>query len=137
MLAVSLVSFPEDRSSFEIRLSWLRVESMEFRPSFRLMVEQPGPPPAYGDEVLLLGTLKNIESPRNPGQFDFAAWSGRHGVFTHLRSVHRNDVQILRNSQGNPLVAFALQTRAWLRQTLIAGVNDPTVSDLLVAMVPW
>jgi len=127
--------FPGGRSSFEIRLSWLRIESMEFRPSFRLMVEQPGPPPAYGHEVLLLGTLKNIESPRNPGQFDFAAWSGRHGVFTHLRSGHRNDVQILRNSQGNPLVAFALQTRAWLRQTLIAGVNDPTVSDLLVAMV--
>lgn len=127
--------FPDGRSSSEMRLLWLGVESMEFRPSFRLMVEQPGPPPAYGDEVGLRGTLKNIESPRNPGQFDFATWSGRHGVYTQLRSGHRNDMQILRNSQGNPLVAFALRTRAWLRHTLIAGVNDPTVSDLLVAMV--
>jgi ComEC/Rec2-related protein len=32
-------------------------------------------------------------------------------------------------------VSFALRARAWLRQTLIEGVNDPTVSDLLVAMV--
>jgi competence protein ComEC len=127
--------FSEGRSSFEVRLSWLRVEGLEIRPSFRLLVEQAGPAPTYGDEVSLQGTLKNIESPRNPGQFDFAAWSARHGVFTQLHISHKGDAQILRNSQGNPLVSFALRTRAWLRQTLIEGVNDPTVSDLLVAMV--
>jgi predicted membrane metal-binding protein len=42
---------------------------------------------------------------------------------------------VLRTAQGNPLVSFALQARARLRATLIEGVNDPTVADLLVAMV--
>jgi len=127
--------FSGGNSSFEIRLSWLRVEGVELAPSFLLRVEQRGPPPAYGDEVRLRGTLKKVESPRNPGQFDFAAWSARQGVFTHLHVEHKNDAQILRNDQGNPFVMFALRTRAWLRQTLIEGVNDPTVADLLVAMV--
>lgn len=128
-------AFPGGRSSFEVRLSWLRVEGVQIEPSFRLLVAQAGPAPAYGDEVSLRGTLQNIESPRNPGQFDFAAWSARHGLFTHLRVAHRNDAEIVRRSQGNPLVSFALQARAWLRQMLIEGVDDPTVSDLLVAMV--
>lgn len=127
--------FSEERSTFEVRLIELRVDGVILHPSFRLLVEQPGTPPAYGDEMSLRGTLRGIEFPRNPGQFDFAAWSARQGVFNRVQIVHRKDAQVLRNSQGNPLVAFALQTRAWLRRTLIEGVNDPLVSDLLVAMV--
>jgi competence protein ComEC len=127
--------FSAESSSLEVRLSRLRVENAEFAPSFQLQVEWRGPPPAYGDEVRLRGMLKRIEPPRNPGQFNFAAWSSRQGIFTQLRIEHKNDAQILRQNQGNPLVSFALRTRAWLRQTLIEGVNDPIVSDLLVAMV--
>jgi competence protein ComEC len=127
--------FSSGNSSLEVRLSQLRVEGTELVPSFVLQVQWPGPPPAYGDEVRLRGTLQAIEPPRNPGQFNFAAWSARQGIFTHLRVEHRNDAEILRQNQGNPLVSFALRTRAWLRQTLIEGVNDSTVSDLLVAMV--
>ncbi|HEY5704403.1 MAG TPA: ComEC/Rec2 family competence protein [Terrimicrobiaceae bacterium] len=128
-------AFSNGNSSCEIRISQLRLESVELTPSFLLQVEWPGDPPTYGDEVRLCGTLRRIEPPRNPGQFNFAAWSSRQGIFTHLRVEHRNDAQVLRQNQGDPLVAFALRTRAWLRQTLIEGVNDPTVSDLLVAMV--
>ena len=128
-------AFPAGNSSFDIRVSQLRLNGAELAPSFRLQIEWPGPPPAYGDEVLLRGTLRRIEPPRNPGQFDFAAWSARQGIFTRMRVEHRNDALILRQNQGNPLVSFALRTRAWLRQTLIEGVNDPIVSDLLVAMV--
>ena len=122
-------------SSFEIRLSQLRLEGVELAPSFLLQVEWPGPPPAYGDELQLRGALTNLEPPRNPGQFDYATWSSRQGLFTRLRVEHGNDAQILRQNQGNPLVSFALRVRASLRQTLIEGVQDPTVSDLLVAMV--
>jgi ComEC/Rec2-related protein len=128
-------AFSGGRSSFEVRLSELRVEGLDLRPSFRILVELAGPAPAYGDEVSLRGMLGKIEPPRNPGQFDFAAWSARHCVFSRLEIAHKNELQILRSSQGNPLVSFSLRARAWLRQTLVEGVNDPTVSDLLVAMV--
>ena len=128
--------FPGGGSSYEVELSKLGVENLELRPSLRLLVVQDGRlAPTYGDELELRGTLTKIESPRNPGQFDFAAWAARHGLFTQLRVSHTGDARVLRASQGNPLVSFALQARARLRATLIEGVNDSTVADLLVAMV--
>jgi competence protein ComEC len=122
-------------SSLEVRVSHLRLGSRELAPAFVMRVDWPGPPPWYGDEVLLRGTLSRIEPPRNPGEFDFAAWSARQRIFTRLQVAHPNDAQIVRHNRGNPLVSLALGTRAWLRQTLTEGVNDPTVSELLVAMV--
>jgi competence protein ComEC len=127
--------FPGGRSSYELHLSQLRLEGIELRPSFRVLVVQDGPAPAYGDELGLRGTLARIEAPRNPGQFDFAAWAARHGLFTQLRVSQSSDSRLLRTGQGNPLVSFALEARSRLRATLIEGVNDPTVADLLVAMV--
>ncbi|HET9522744.1 MAG TPA: ComEC/Rec2 family competence protein [Terrimicrobiaceae bacterium] len=122
-------------SSVEVRVSQLQLQGYGLAPSFVTRVDWPGTPPSYGDEVLLRGALSRIEPPRNPGQFNFAAWSARQRIFTRLQVTHRNDAEILRPNQGNPLVSLALRTRAWLRQTLTAGVNDPAVSDLLVAMV--
>ena len=126
---------PAGNANFDIRVRQLRLSGAKLAPSFQLQIEWPGPPPVYGDEILLRGTLERIEPPRNPGQFDFAAWSARQGIFTRMRVEHRDDAQILRQNQGNPFVSLALRTRSWLRQTLIEGVNDPIVSDLLVAMV--
>jgi competence protein ComEC len=128
-------TFPSGRSSYEVRLSRLRVGNLELAPSFRLLVVQEGPTPTYGDEVDLRGTLTKIESPRNPGQFDFAAWSARQRLFTQLRVSDSDDTRVLRRSQGNPLVSFALQARAKLRAILTEGVNDAVIADLLVAMV--
>jgi hypothetical protein len=67
--------FSGGRSSFELRLSWLRVEGLELKPSFRILVTQTGPAPAYGDELSLSGTLgrSNRLAIR---VFDFAAWRG-------------------------------------------------------------
>ena len=127
--------FSAANSSFEVRLSQLRLGTVEIAPSFILQVELPGPPPTYGDEVSLRGTLQTIAAPRNPGQFNFAAWLARRDIFSRMRVEYRSDLQVVRQNQGNLLVAYALRIRAWLRQTLTEGVNDPTVSDLLVAMV--
>jgi competence protein ComEC len=126
--------FPGVRSSFELRLSQLRGDNADLAPSFLLQVECLGPPPAYGDEIWLRGTLRKIEPPRNPGQFDFAAWAARRNIFARI-VVEQRDMQILQREQGNPLVSLALRARAWLRQILTEGVEDATVSDLLVAMV--
>ena len=56
-------------------------------------------------------------------------------MFTQLRVSQSGDARLLRAAQGNPLVSFALEARARLRATLVEGVDDPTVADLLVAMV--
>ena len=59
--------FSAGNSSLEVRVSQLRLEGAEFAPSFLLQVEWRGPPPAYGDEVRLRGTLKRDRAAAQSG----------------------------------------------------------------------
>lgn len=124
-----------DKSSFELRLSRMRVEGRELSAPLTLQVEWTGPPPVYGDEVRVVGSLENPGPPRNPGQFDFAAWSARRSIYTRLRVGHANDAAILASHRGNPLVTTALRARNWMRETLTRGLDDPIASDLIIGMV--
>ena len=93
--------FPGGSSSFELRLSQLRVDNADLL-LFLLQVEGIEPPPAYGDQIWLRGTLRKIEPPRNPGQFDFAAWAARRNIFARIVGEQRNDMQILQRSRAIP-----------------------------------
>ena len=124
-----------DRSGFELKVSTMKRGGHTLMPGVRLAVDWIGTPPSYGDEIRLIGTLSNLDPPRNPGQFDFAAWQARNGIFTEVRLEHAIDGQILRHDRGNPLIALALHTRAWMSATLTVGILDPVVADLLTAMI--
>ncbi len=124
-----------DKTSFELHLSQLRVDGRKLTTPLTVQVEWTGPPPVYGDEVRVVGSLGNLEPTRNPGQFDFAAWSARRSLYTRLRVAHPHDATILASGQGNPLVTLSSQARNWMRQTLTQGVDDPIASDLIIGMV--
>jgi len=124
-----------EKTSLELLVKELQVDGKNLTAPITLQIEWAGPPPVYGDEIRVVGSLQNLEPPRNPGQFDFAAWSARRSIYSRLRVTHENDAAILASHQGNPLVAVALQTRYWMRQTLTQGVDDPIASDLLIGMV--
>lgn len=124
-----------EKTSLELRVSRLQADHKDLTAPITLQIEWAGPPPVYGDEIRVAGSLENLEPPRNPGQFDFAAWSARRSIYTRLRVAHENDATILASHQGSPLVTVALRTRNWMRQTLTQGVNDPIVSELLIGMV--
>lgn len=125
----------EKFSSFELRLRRLRVDDRNSTPPATILVTWPGTPPAYGDVVRATGTLGPIAPPRNPGQFDFAAWCARKGIFSNLVIAHTNDTEILARHQGSFIVALALRIRENMKQTLTAGIDDPVVANLLVGMV--
>lgn len=127
--------FSASRSSFELRVSSLFVGGQERHPAITLLVNWPGQPPAYGDKLQIPGLLGPLDPPRNPGQFDFARWAALRGIYTRLEVNDPIHSQVLDRDQGNPLVVLALRTREWMRQTLIRGVDDPIVSNLLVGMV--
>ncbi len=127
--------FESGSCSFDLRVSQVAAGGKDFAPPVTLVADWPGPPPACGGEVGMTGTLENLPPPRNPGQFHFAAWSALRRVFTRLRSEDPHDITILAKDRGNPLQTTALAARGWMRETLVRGINDPTVSDLVVAMV--
>lgn len=127
--------FSASRSSFELRVSSLFVDGRETHPAITILVNWPGEPPAYGDKLQMPGALGPLDPPRNPGQFDFASWAGLRGIYTRLEVNDLIHSRVLDRGQGNPLVVLANRSREWMRQTLIRGINDPTVSNLLVGMV--
>ncbi len=127
--------FDSGSCSFDLRVRQISVDGRDFAPPVTVLADWPGPAPAYGDEVRMTGTLENLPPPRNPGQFHFAAWSALRQVFTRLRSDDPRDIAVLVGQHGNPLQTVALAARGWMRDTLVQGINDPTVSDLVVAMV--
>lgn len=124
-----------DKSRFTLQLEMLTGDGFSLTAPIRLQTEWKAPVPAYGDRVRVTGTLEKPEPPRNPGEFDFAAWSARNGIFTRLVVRHAQDTEILSHHHGNPIVALALRTRNWMRGTLTHGLDDPIVSGLLLGMV--
>lgn len=123
-----------NRCAFTLRVDHLTLDGREITAPFDLEIEWPGPAPASGDAVQVTGVLENLPPPRNPGQFDRAAWSARKGVFSRIMVAHPNDTRILGAARRNPIQAAALQAREWMRHTLTRGLDDPLVANLLVGM---
>ncbi len=123
------VSWP-DRARF--RLSIATPATLRGIP---IQVHWRGPAPAYGDVVRTSGSLRNLDGPRNPAEFDFATWSRRQGVWSRLDVSHAQDASIIRQGAGNPIRALALRSRDWMARTLTVGINDSVVSGLILAMV--
>jgi ComEC/Rec2-related protein len=91
-----------------------------------------GPPPQWGDEVVFTASILPIPPPRNPGEFNLAAWLNRKGIFAQLSSAYAADNHILAHGKGNPIVALGRDARAFLQRRLSAGIeDDPEVAGLI------
>ncbi len=82
----------------------------------------PGREPQYGDRWTITGALIPLPSPRNPGQFDSAAWWARQGVFLELRSRDPEAAALLARGEGSPVKSAALATRGWILHNLSLGL---------------
>jgi ComEC/Rec2-related protein len=119
----------------------LKIESLEIggrqMPAHLLMnVAWAGPMPAYGDRVSLLGSAANLDVTRNPGQFDFAAYQQRQGVYSDIYARFPGDCRIVSHGHGWPAQAFAFQAARWIQGRLQHDLEDsPEISDLIASMV--
>lgn len=123
-----------NKSGFTIQVQHLQLNDTRITAPLYLEIEWPAPAPSHGDAVEVTGIFQNLPPPRNPGQFDRAAWMARRGVYSRIQVSHANDAKILATDQGNPILAAALQARDWMRRTLTHGLDDPLAANLLVGM---
>ena len=50
-----------------------------------MLVKWAGESPAYGDRVSIQGeAIRSPEPPRNPGEFDYAAYMNRLGIYSEI-----------------------------------------------------
>ena len=74
-------------------------------------------PPQYGDLILSKLAIQIMQSPKNPEAFDFKQ-------YWHLQNIHYqcfikfDNLKILANHQGNPLMALALSWQSQFIQIL-------------------
>ncbi len=99
-------------------------------------VRSVGETPATGDRVRVRGLARPMKPPRNPGEFDEAAWSARQGVSFELRCENKADAQIIERSVGRHATRLAAQARDWIRSQLARGIHaSPEKLALIESMV--
>jgi len=91
--------------------------------------------PRYGDRWVIGGIAAPPLPPRNPGQFDAAAWYARQGIFLELRGRESDEAKRLARNLGAPLKSAALEARASILRTLGIGLEDAPVVRALVAAI--
>ncbi len=117
---------------FRVRLESLELDGAPIPNSAVVFTDWPGPPPLYGDRVELLGSLRNVPPPRNPGEFDFRAMRLRQGVYSEIRLRYPRDARVLDHGHGNSLVALSISARRWMERTLSLGLDASSPTAALI-----
>lgn len=124
------------RSRFTLRLEKLALGDRTLESDARVAVIWLGPPPAYGDRVAFTGEARNAMPARNPGQFDYAGYLRRLGIFSEIRLRYPADGEVLGHGHGRALVELARQSRHWMQRQLTRGIEDsPEIAGLVTTMV--
>ena len=100
----------------------------------RVTVGEPLHELAAGDEVQLVGSLRRLRSPDNPGQYDWKAAQRYRGILVNFNVPGGDGVHRLGRFGRNPLVGILRRIRALARRH-IAGCGEPDDAMLLEALV--
>jgi competence protein ComEC len=121
---------------FRLKVETLELDGAAREANLLVNVFWAGEMPAYGDRVSLVGSVRNLEGPRNPGQFDFADYSRRQGVYGEIRATYPTDCRIESHGHGNPAQALAYRARHWIQRQLAADLEDsPEIAGLIESII--
>jgi competence protein ComEC len=119
-------------SHFEMRVTEINDGSNTLRSAFPVEIYWSGPTPVWGDEVSLVASIAPMPSPRNPGEFNYAIYLARRGIFAELSSEYPEDCQVIGHGNGNRLLALARTCRAGLERRITLGIeDDPEIAGLI------
>jgi ComEC/Rec2-related protein len=121
---------------FVLKAEIMAVSGEKTAAPFLMNVAWAGAMPLYGDRISLIGSAANLEEKRNPGQFDFAGYQRRHGVYSEIRTRYAADCRIESHNHGSPAQALAYRTSRWIQNQLRIDLETtPEISDLIASMV--
>ncbi len=87
----------------------------------------------YGDKILMKGILSVPHPAGNPGEFDYASYLGRNGVFCVLSAKGQN-FAVLESGLGNAVARAAYKVRERVR-SFIASNLPRDEADFLIAIL--
>jgi len=106
---------PRDQSEqhrFLIRCLWIRDGDLWVPTAGRVLVTAPAGADNLhaGDQITVLGRLREIAGPSNPGAFDFRNHYRRHRIGSSIYCSHADSIEVIKRSAAAPWLA-SLRTR--------------------------
>ena len=108
--------------------------------TLKLHNDGPRPPKSYeggfrpGDNLMIKGAPRLIQSPSNPGEFDYQKFSAYKNIF-HQHFVRDNEVSWLGNRPANEFLHYATMSRLWADSVLRSHINGKREQALASALV--
>jgi competence protein ComEC len=127
---------------FTFQLESIRVAGAQWPSHARVAAfwKNAGGKPVIGDRLNAIGLAGNVAGPRNPGQFDQAAYLRRHGIYSELTMNGIADVLPAPDDthfwQKPILGPLAERVHDWIDATLRLDLQDePDVSRLVTTIL--
>lgn len=88
----------------------------------------------YGDELLIPAAYNTVESPANPGEFNYKQYLANQNIYYQV-FLQQGQFVILKKDAGNPIVAWSLRLRQRLVQKLKKQVHSPEAAGVASTLI--
>lgn len=124
------------KSRFVIEAIHIEINGEKIPTPCYILAVVPSTAPSLEDTVRLIGSLRQIPPPRNPGQFDARRIMELRGITCELIAASPCDMEIVSPASGFSLPRIAATCRKWMESTLREGISsDPLICNLLAGIV--
>ena len=124
------------KARFIVEAKQIEIGGAKIDLSCDILAVVPSSIPALEDSVRLIGSLRPIAPPRNPGQFNAKRVMELRGITCELVAISPKDLEITAPARGFSLPRLAAACRKWMEATLREGISsDPLVCNLLAGIV--
>ncbi|NDG71299.1 MAG: ComEC/Rec2 family competence protein [Proteobacteria bacterium] len=124
------------KSRFVVQAKQIEIDGEKINLPCDILAVVPSSTPALEDSVRLIGSLRPIAPPRNPGQFNAKRVMELRGITCELVATSPMDLEITSQATGFSLPRIAASCRKWMESTLREGISsDPLVCNLLTGIV--
>ena len=124
------------KARFLVEATGLEIDGKKIHLPCDIQAIVPSGNPALEDTVRVVGSLRPIAPPRNPGQFNAKRVMELRGITCELVATSPRDLEITSPATGFSLPRIAASYRKWMESTLREGISsDPLVCNLLAGIV--
>ena len=89
---------------------------------------------AYGDQVVFVNKLKDVNPPYNPKEFDYKSYLENKGI-VQQGLFKSTEIKILKRGMGNKLIAYSLELRSYLITKFRKYIQDDEAFNVAVALI--
>jgi ComEC/Rec2-related protein len=124
------------KSRFVVEATHIEINGEKINLPCDILAVVPSSTPALDDSVCLVGSLRPIAPPRNPGQFNAKRVMELRGITCELIVTSPRDIKVTSPATGFSLPRIAASCRKGMESTLREGISsDPLVCNLLAGIV--